>query len=145
VPAGRTLEHLVSNIDYAPTFAALAGLTVPASVDGQALLPLLGPNAPAPADWRRDLLVEHWETGDPFTIPPFLLLRLQNQVYVEYDTGENEFYDLLKDPDQLENQHSQVPASERQRLAARLQVLKDCSGAGCRVAPGAALAASGRP
>lgn len=137
VPAGRTLEQLVSNIDYAPTFAALAGLSVPAAVDGQTLVPLLGPNPPAPVEWRRELLVEHWETGDPFTIPPFFLLRLQNEVYVEYDTGENEFYDLAKDPDQLENQHSQLAAAERQRLTARLAVLKECAGARCRPAPAA--------
>jgi arylsulfatase A-like enzyme len=132
VPAGRTLEHLVSNIDYAPTFAVLARLAQPAPTDGQPLVPLLGSNPPAPADWRRDLLVEHWETGDPFTIPPFFLLRLQDHVYVEYDTGENEFYDLAKDPGQLQNEHSQVPAEERRRLTARLQALKECTGVGCR-------------
>jgi arylsulfatase A-like enzyme len=133
VPAGRALEHLASNVDYAPTLAELAGLPVPPSVDGQSLVPLLGAAPPAPAEWRRDVLVEHWETGDPVQIPDFALLRLQRQVYVEYAAGENEFYDLDADPDQLENRHAQLPAEERRRLSERLALLKNCRGAGCRV------------
>ena len=70
----------------------------------------------------------------PFVIPPFFLLRQQHEVYVEYDTGENEYYDLSKDPDQLDNRHSELAAPLRRRLTARLQQLKECAGAGCRVA-----------
>jgi len=135
VPAGRVLEQLVSNVDYAPTFAALAGLPVPASVDGQSLVPLLGTNPPPPADWRQDLLVEHWQTGDPFQIPDFFLLRRQSDVYVEYATGESEYYDLAQDPDQLESGQARLAPPERQRLSERLAQMKDCRGAGCRTAP----------
>lgn len=133
LPAGRVLDHLVSQIDYAPTWLELAGVPVPASVDGRSLLPLLGPAAPpAPADWRTDLLVEHWETGDPMVIPDFFLLRQQQRVYVEYVTGEIEWYDLSADPDQLQSRHAQLPDEERQRLSERLKLLKNCRGPGCR-------------
>ncbi len=133
LPAGRVLDHLVSQVDYAPTWLELAGVPVPASVDGRSLLPLLGAlPPPAPAEWRQDLLVEHWETGDPFTIPDFFLLREPQRVYVEYVTGETEWYDLQADPDQLQSRHAQLPEAERKRLSERLKLLKNCRGSGCR-------------
>ncbi len=133
LPGGRVLDHLVSQVDYAPTWLELAGAPVPDSVDGRSLVPLLGAAPPPPeAEWRRDLLVEHWETGDPFTIPDFFLLREPRHVYVEYATGEVEWYDLAADPDQLQSRHAQLPEAERKRLSERLKLLKNCRGAGCR-------------
>lgn len=133
LPPGRVLDHLVSQVDYAPTWLELAGAPVPASVDGRSLLPLLGAAPPvAPAEWRQDLLVEHWETGDPFPIPDFFLLREPQRVYVEYVTGETEWYDLQADPDQLQSRHAQLPEAERKRLSERLKLLKNCRGSGCR-------------
>jgi len=133
LPQGRVLDHLVSQVDYAPTWLELAGAPVPASVDGRSLVPLLGTALPpAPADWRPDLLVEHWETGDPFVIPNFFLLREPRRVYVEYVTGEVEWYDLAADPSQLESRHAQLPEAERKRLSERLKLLKNCRGSGCR-------------
>ena len=40
VPKGRTLEHLVLNNDFAPTFADLGGAEIPDFVDGRTLRPL---------------------------------------------------------------------------------------------------------
>jgi arylsulfatase A-like enzyme len=58
VPKGRKLEHLVLNNDLAPTFADLAGVEVPAFVDGRSLVPLLADDPPPPRDWRQAFLVE---------------------------------------------------------------------------------------
>jgi arylsulfatase A-like enzyme len=58
VPAGRTVTHLGLNNDLAPTWAALAGASVPDFVDGRSLVPLLGAS-PLPLDaWRQAFLVE---------------------------------------------------------------------------------------
>lgn len=56
VGAGRRLPQLVANVDYAPTFAAIAGVPVPSFVDGRSLLPLL--QGRTPARWRQSLLLE---------------------------------------------------------------------------------------
>ncbi len=58
VPAGRTVEALVGNVDLAPTFAALAGTPSPDFVDGRSLAGLV--HGEAPSDWRRMYLVEHF-------------------------------------------------------------------------------------
>jgi hypothetical protein len=55
-------------------------------------------------------------------------------VYVEYNDGQKELYDMQADPDQLENVASRSDlASIREDLAARLSQLKGCQGTGCQV------------
>ena len=89
----------VLNIDLAPTFAAAAG--VPASpVDGQSLVPLLDGSA---TTWRRDFLVENLATTSSLLVPTYCALRNEQYTYVQYVTGEEELYDLLADPYQLQN------------------------------------------
>jgi arylsulfatase A-like enzyme len=98
----RNDAHFAANIDLAPTFAELAGIPIPASVDGSSLIPLLkNENAP----WRDDLLFEHWpaEDGVGEKIPEFYAVRNSQWKYVEYVTGETELYDLKNDPYELVN------------------------------------------
>ncbi|MCS7040682.1 MAG: sulfatase, partial [Anaerolineae bacterium] len=66
VPAGATRDHMVANIDLAPTFAALAGVIPPTFVDGRSLVPLLGFSPPSSAAWRQALLIAH---GPPPATP----------------------------------------------------------------------------
>ncbi len=57
VPAGNVISQLASNIDLNPTFETLAGLRVPANVDGHNLAGLW--HGQRPANWRRSILIEH--------------------------------------------------------------------------------------
>ncbi len=57
VPAGHMISQLASNIDLSPTFEMLAGLRVPANVDGHSLAGLW--HGQRPANWRRSILIEH--------------------------------------------------------------------------------------
>jgi N-acetylglucosamine-6-sulfatase len=59
IPAGRVLPHMTVNIDLAPTFAQLAGRSVPPSVDGRSLVPLLRSSPPPTTAWRKAFLMEH--------------------------------------------------------------------------------------
>jgi N-acetylglucosamine-6-sulfatase len=97
---GRTVEdaqHLVLNIDLAPTFAQLASTQAPGA-DGVSLLPLLEETA---TTWRSDFLVEHWNART--TVPTYCGVRNDRYLYVQYATGEEELYDLSSDPYELEN------------------------------------------
>lgn len=53
--AASTDDHMVVNIDFAPTFAELAGVGSPGA-DGISLLPLLQGSQ---GSWRSDFLLEH--------------------------------------------------------------------------------------
>lgn len=133
VPAGRTLDHFVLNIDLAPTLVEMArAQTPPDFMDGRSIYPLLGTNPLPAASWRSDFLVEHW-TDTPEGLPTWAGVRARDRIYVEYDaTAEREYYDLQRDPHQLQNQAATVPASTLEPLQARLRALRSCRAASCR-------------
>jgi arylsulfatase A-like enzyme len=120
IAAPRTDDHLVLNIDYAPTFAEVSGAGRP-TVDGRSLVPLLrSPDAP----WRHDFLIEHMRgTND---VPTYCGVRNERYVYVRYSTGEQELYDLRRDPYELTNMAGDPGmATTRDALRRRLAVLCD--------------------
>jgi arylsulfatase A-like enzyme len=59
VPAGKTLNNLVGNVDLAPTWAELGGATAPSFCDGRSLVPLLGGNPTPLAKWRQAFSLEY--------------------------------------------------------------------------------------
>jgi N-acetylglucosamine-6-sulfatase len=132
IPAGSRLSHDVVNIDLAPTFAEIAGASVPATADGRSLKPLLSA-APTPvASWRQDVLVEH-ETSDSEGLPSFKGVRTSQYIFVDYPShAEQEYYDLVNDPHQLNSRHNGLDAARRAQLKARLDQLGSCRGASCR-------------
>ena len=133
VPAGRTIEHLAGLVDLAPTFLSLAGASIPASVDGMSLTPLLSATPPALSAWRSELLIEHpGGAGLPIRIPGYFGIRTQTEMYVEYDNGESEYYDLRADPLELSNLARQASSSTIARLSSRVATLSRCRGASCR-------------
>lgn len=89
--------RLVANIDLAPTVADLCGAPVPVPVDGMSLRPLLDQGLP-PA-WRSGVLVESAASYPA----PYVAYRTPSTVYVRYEDGSREFYDLATDPYQLTN------------------------------------------
>jgi N-acetylglucosamine-6-sulfatase len=115
LPAGKTVEEVVANIDIAPTILDAAGLTPPA-LDGRSFLPLArGERIP----WRDTLLYEYyWERNFPHT-PAMHALRGARYKYIRYyglwDTDE--LYDLQADPLETRNL---IRAPEHRETAARL-------------------------
>jgi arylsulfatase A-like enzyme len=117
----REDEHLVVNIDLAPTFAELAGAAAPGA-DGKSLVPLFesvrGP-------WRSEFLLEHMQHSDG-GVPTYCGVHSDRYVYVRYRTGEQELYDLERDPAQLMNLHGDDRYAEiRHQLVGRLRGLCD--------------------
>jgi arylsulfatase A-like enzyme len=153
IAAGSTVHALSGNVDIAPTVAAIAGATVPSSVEGRSLLDLWR-GAATPSNWRTGYLLEHapepnsgdndLEAGrgvlvaaEPTDIPTYEGVRTQDAVYVEYDTGERELYDLRTDPFELYNAARSAPRALLAQWHDYLAPLTDCHGARCRTAESA--------
>lgn len=141
VAAGRTSTALAQNTDLCPTFEALGGVPMPATVDGRSLVPFF--SGDTVQDTRDAVLVEHHgpdhaaddpdrpdrASGNP---PSYEAVRTDHDVYVEYADGEREYYDVRKDPNELDNAIGRVPADRLDRLKAMLNRLEKCSGGTCR-------------
>jgi N-acetylglucosamine-6-sulfatase len=93
----RTDDHIVANIDLAPTIADVAGVELP-DAEGKSLVPLLTGTAET---WRHALLIEHLRGTNP--IPTYCAVRTERYLFASYDTGERELYDLDADPFELRN------------------------------------------
>ncbi len=59
IEPGTVDSHLVANTDFAPTLIELAGLSVPAEMQGISLLPLL--KGQTPKDWREAIYYRYWQ------------------------------------------------------------------------------------
>ena len=165
IPSGRVLEHITLNIDFAPTFAELAGVTIPDFVDGRSLVPLLRDQVPPVERWRKAILLEHGflQTGDvgrtpadasndveppdPFDLEvaqpempqPFQGVHTKDFVYVEYvGTSEREMYNLHNDPYEETSIAATANPNLVSRLASWLDALRSCAGEVCREAENAA-------
>jgi Sulfatase/Bacterial Ig domain/Domain of unknown function (DUF4976) len=111
-------SRLVQNVDMAPTIAELAGVTLPAPVDGRSLVPLIKNTA---TNWRTSILYEGTGLN-------YWAVRRKTWKYVELDTGEKELYDLSADPYELTNVAGQPSyANIQSSLAAELANLKASS------------------
>lgn len=135
VPAGRTVEEIVENVDLCPTFTELGGAAAPANVDGLSLVPWLrGESVEA---WRSVALVEHHgpvrdivdpdlpsvRSGNPTT---YEAIRSRAALYVEYADGEKEYHDLATDPDELRNTYASLSADQKAYLHATLVATANC-------------------
>ena len=63
-------------------------------------------------------------------IPNHSAVRMARYNYVEYETGENELYDLNADPTELTSIHASASPALIANLKARLDALQTCAGAG---------------
>jgi arylsulfatase A-like enzyme len=131
--AGLTVDDIALNIDLLPTIADLAGLSPPSYVDGRTLRPLLRGEV---VTWRQVALIEGFgkekESIEESEVPtpPFRALRGHHLLYVEYETGERELYDLRRDRFQLSN----LAAASKSLLrpySRRLDELTGCSRLDC--------------
>lgn len=105
IPAGRTNEGRIRNLDMAPTFLEIAGAKSPPQFEGQSAWSLMNGSLPV-AQWKpSDFVYEYyWEYNFPMTPGTFAIERdgvKYIQYYGVYDTDE--LYDLKNDPDEMHN------------------------------------------
>lgn len=129
-PAVQEIAATTLNIDLAPTMLALAGVPIPATMQGRDLSPLWAVR-PLSRPWRTDFLYEHYLVGGLHpSVPPEQLadadkfipssegVRNERYTYLRYprQKGENEqLFDRVADANELKNIiHTAPPALVKQ-------------------------------
>ncbi len=135
-------EALTGNIDLAPTILAISEANADLEIDGRPLPGLpFGPEKPGHRPLVIESLVRDRSTYYGF---PYSAIRTGRWLYVEYETGDLELYDLQADPEQLDSRAADPAyAGTVSYLAKALERLADCAGSECRQAVGPVPAPAG--
>ncbi|KAI7896354.1 alkaline-phosphatase-like protein [Mucor mucedo] len=147
VEKGKTSELVSAHHDLAPTFVALAGgdQYIPSWVDG-GVIPLtkalknhrkhISKESFAVEFWSEYQMAENYDNMQVKGPNTYKTLRVisedYNYMYTVWCTGEHEFYDLKKDPYEMNNLYDQANIQLVNRLDALLIVLKSCRAETCR-------------
>jgi arylsulfatase A-like enzyme len=99
---GEVIDKMVQNVDIAPTVMDFLGIRKAEQMVGYSFIPLLQGEQ---VEWRDRIFYEYyWEHEFPQT-PTMHGVRTDDYKYIRYhgiwDT--NEFYDLKKDPNEMQN------------------------------------------
>jgi arylsulfatase A-like enzyme len=100
--SGKVIDEMVLNIDLAPTFLDLAGISPPKEMQGQSWVPLLHGDA---SHWRQEFMFVYlFERALPAT-PPMLALRTPTAKLIQYPDRRawTELFDLKADPYEQHN------------------------------------------
>ena len=120
-------KQVVANIDLAPTIASVTGITPGLTPDGISLVPYA-----TSGTYRntRAVLLEN-SPDNPNT---FNAVRTSKWVYSALGSGEEELYNIRRDPLQLKSKHAAATlAATKAALAVTLDTLDDCAGSVCDV------------
>ncbi|MHC4945045.1 MAG: sulfatase/phosphatase domain-containing protein, partial [Planctomycetota bacterium] len=103
IAARTSNEDLVQNLDFAPTFLDLAGVTVPADMQGASLRPVL--RGDTPRDWRQSIYYHYYEYPAVHAVKRHYGVRTGRYklIHFYYDIDAWELYDLKEDPHELNN------------------------------------------
>jgi arylsulfatase A-like enzyme len=158
VPAGARVDAFIENVDLAPTIAQLAGAKLPVRPDGRSFVPFLAAPQRPPANWRQMVFLEQYHfderpQDDEGLLEPsdqpageehvtHLGLRTATYKLVEYGTGEREYYDLVRDPYELQSAPQELSGAQLRRLTERVHALATCRRSTCRDLEAAPLAGS---
>ncbi|MCF7956489.1 MAG: sulfatase [Phycisphaerae bacterium] len=118
IKPGTSNYDLVQNLDFAQTFLDIAGAPQPDDMQGASIKPIML-NGKAPDDWRKSLYYQYFE------FPGYHSVRRHEGVATKryklihfYDIDEWEFYDLEKDPSEMQSQY------ENKKYADKIEELK---------------------
>lgn len=123
IQPGSLPAQIVANIDYAPTFLDLAGLPVPAAMQGRSLAPLL--RGEAPADWRTSLYYRYYHDPGHHNTAAHLGVRTATHKLIHYwKQDAYELFDLTRDPNEQRNLLHSPSDAAKPEIAAKFAELK---------------------
>ena len=128
------IDEMVQNIDYAPTFLELAGVPIPADIQGVSLVPLLKGKAASKQDkqkikhWRDAVYYHYYEYPAEHDVRRHYGIRTDRYKLIHFyghDVNSWELFDLKNDPHEMHNLYGQPGMERLQRdMHHRLELLQ---------------------
>lgn len=102
VRPSQVSDAMTLDVDLAPTMLDLAGVEIPASMQGRSVLQAVGKE---PDSWRKEWLYDYYEYTGPEKVKPHRGIRTKTHKLIHYynEPQEFELYDLVRDPGEREN------------------------------------------
>lgn len=100
IQPGSRPEALIQNIDYAPTFLALAKQPIPNDVQGKSLLPIF---LDSKKEVRESLYYAYYEVGEHAVPQHFGVRTKTTKLFYLPKTDEWQMFDLVNDPNEMVN------------------------------------------
>ncbi|HMR85696.1 MAG TPA: sulfatase [Niabella sp.] len=102
IKAGTTINALVQNLDFGPTFLDYAGVKTPADMQGESFRNLAGGKT---FKWRDAIYYTYYEYPSIHMVKRHYGIRTDRYklIHFYYDIDEWELYDLQKDPQEMHN------------------------------------------
>lgn len=123
VKAGFQHHAIVSNLDFAETFLDVAGIEVPADMQGASLAPLF--SGTTPPDWRKSFYYRYYEGGGHGVPEHEGVYQDSMKLIHYYKLGEWEMFDLRRDPHEMYSVYSNPEySSEKDMLETELAALR---------------------
>jgi arylsulfatase A-like enzyme len=123
IKAGSLPAQFVANIDLAPTFLDLAGLPIPASMQGRSLVPIL--HGQSPDDWRKSIYYRYYhDPGHHNTAAHYGVRTASHKLIHYWKKDAYEMFDLTKDPLEQHNLLFDEAEAKQPEVAAKFAELK---------------------
>jgi arylsulfatase A-like enzyme len=126
IKRGSVNEDMVSNLDLAETFLDMAGVKVPADMQGRSMMPIL--KGKTPPDWRKEHYYHYYEYPGYHMVKRHYGMSTERYKLIHYyfDIDEWELYDIQADPLEMRNVYNDPAYSFiRNFLHKRLEVLME--------------------
>ena len=124
IKPGSVNDDMITNIDFAPTFLAVADAPKPAQMQGESFLGSL--EGDKPASRRKDCYLRYYvEGGEHATAAWYGVRTRTDKLVFYYKRGEWEYFDLEKDPEEWRNEYGNpLYAGRIDALKKRLEELR---------------------
>ncbi|MBS2212373.1 sulfatase [Carboxylicivirga mesophila] len=115
IKAGTTVNKLVQNLDFAPTFLDYAGINVPDDIQGESFRKLVTGDD---SNWRDAIYYTYYEYPAEHHVKRHygICTERYKLIHFYYDIDQWELYDLQNDPGEMNNIYDQAEYADVQQM-----------------------------
>lgn len=115
IKAGTTINKLVQNLDFAPTFLDYAGVTIPSDIQGESFRKLVSGET---GEWRDAVYYTYYEYPSVHMVKRHYGIATERYklMHFYYDVDEWEMYDLETDPSEMKSVYNDPAYAEVQKM-----------------------------